>query len=178
MARELGGSQISALLESVPGIVNVLRNPVADALVGMIRAGAGLEEFSHEHANELVQYAVRRGLVPSSEGDQVLQEVEAAVPKKRSRSRGAAKKKAPVRKAPVKTQPVAKKPFAKNPFAKKPVAKKPVAKKPVAKKPVAKKPVAKKPVAKKPVAKKPVAKKPVKKVRGRPAKKGVSRVKR
>ena len=45
MARELGGSQISALLESVPGIANVLRSPVADALMGMIRAGAGVAEF-------------------------------------------------------------------------------------------------------------------------------------
>ncbi|MGD8727553.1 MAG: hypothetical protein PVH40_07905, partial [Gemmatimonadales bacterium] len=63
MARELGGSQISALLESVPGIVNVLRSPVADALVGMIRAGAGLDEFRLEHSKELVQYAVRRGLI-------------------------------------------------------------------------------------------------------------------
>lgn len=70
MKRELGGSQISALLESVPGIVNVLRSPVADALVGMIRAGAGIEPIRHEHVDELVQYAVRRGLIPNSEGEQ------------------------------------------------------------------------------------------------------------
>ena len=94
MARELGGSQISALLESVPGIVNVLRNPVADAMMGMIRAAAGLEEFSHDYANELVQYATRRGLIQS---------VKAAVPKRgRGRSRTKAKKpaakKAPARK--------------------------------------------------------------------------------
>jgi polyhydroxyalkanoate synthesis regulator phasin len=165
MARELGGSQISALLESVPGIVNVLRNPVADALVGMIRAGAGIEEFSHDHANELVQYAVRRGLVPSSEGDQVLQEVADAVPKKRGRSRGAAKKKVPARK-PAKA-------VARHPFRKAPAGKQPIATKPAATKPVATKPV-----AKKPVVKKPVVKKAVKKVTGRPAKKGVSRAKR
>ena len=129
MARELGGSQISALLESVPGIVNVLRNPVADALVGMIRAGAGLEEFSHEHANELVQYAVRRGLVPSSEGEQLLEDVEAAVPKKRGRARTSAKKKAAPRKPP--TAP--KRPVAA--AASKPAAKKPAAKKPAPKTP-------------------------------------------
>ena len=40
MAADLGGSQISALLESVPGIRNVLRSPVADALVNMVRAAA------------------------------------------------------------------------------------------------------------------------------------------
>ena len=103
MARELGGSQISALLESVPGIVNVLRNPVADAMMGMIRAAAGLEEFSHDYANELVQYATRRGLIQSREGEEVLADVKAAVPKRgRGRSRTKAKKpaakKAPARK--------------------------------------------------------------------------------
>jgi polyhydroxyalkanoate synthesis regulator phasin len=128
MARELGGSQISALLESVPGIVNVLRNPVADALVGMIRAGAGLEEFSHDHANELVQYAVRRGLVPSSEGEQVLQEVEEAVPKKRGRSRGAAKKKKAPPRTPPKTGVHAKTPAKKSPAKKPPAKKTPVKK--------------------------------------------------
>ena len=96
MARELGGSQISALLESVPGIVNVLRNPVADALVGMIRAGAGVEEFSHEYANELVQYAVRRGLIQSAEGERVLADVEAAVPKGRRRRPSREAKRKPV----------------------------------------------------------------------------------
>jgi hypothetical protein len=107
MARELGGSQISALLESVPGIVNVLRNPVADALVGMIRAGAGVEEFSHEYANELVQYAVRRGLIQSGEGERVIADVEAAVPKGRSRKSppGVTRKPAP----PARARPSAKK---------------------------------------------------------------------
>jgi hypothetical protein len=87
MKRELGGSQISALLESVPGIVHVLRSPVADALVGMIRAGAGIEPIRHEHVEELIQYAVRRGLIPNSEGEQLLAEVRAAVPARRSRKR-------------------------------------------------------------------------------------------
>lgn len=87
MKRELGGSQISALLESVPGIVNVLRSPVADALVGMIKAGAGIEPIRLEHVDELVQYAVRRGLIPSSEGEQLLAEVRTAVPARRSRAR-------------------------------------------------------------------------------------------
>jgi hypothetical protein len=111
MARELGGSQISALLESVPGIVNVLRNPVADALVGMIRAGAGVEEFSHEYANELVQYAVRRGLIQSGEGERVLADVEAAVPRRRSRKSPAGAKRKPA--PPARARPSPRKKAAK-----------------------------------------------------------------
>ena len=164
MARELGGSQISALLESVPGIVNVLRNPVADALVGMIRAGAGLEEFSHEHANELVQYAVRRGLVPSSEGEQVLQEVGEAVPKKRGRPRGSSKKKTPPRKPPPAPKPTAKAPVK---HAPKPTAKAPVKHAPKA--PVKRGATA--PVKQAAAKTSRIKKAPVKKVVGRPAKK-------
>ena len=36
MVSELGGSQISTLLETLPGIANVLRSPVADALSSVI----------------------------------------------------------------------------------------------------------------------------------------------
>ena len=39
MAQVLGSTQVSALLETVPGIASVLRSPVADALVNMIKAG-------------------------------------------------------------------------------------------------------------------------------------------
>ncbi|GBD31913.1 hypothetical protein HRbin33_00874 [bacterium HR33] len=84
MAGELGGSQISALLEAVPGIANVLRSPVADALVNLIRAGAGLGEFRYEDAEELVHYAVRRGLIGSDEGEKLLQEVQAKISKRRA----------------------------------------------------------------------------------------------
>jgi len=129
MARELGGSQISALLESVPGIVNVLRSPVADAMVGMIRAGAGLAEFQLDHTEELVQYAVRRGLISSAEGDQLLEEVTAVVPKKgkrrstatRKAARPAAKKKSAAGKGATKKTPAKAK-------ATKKVAKKPAQK--------------------------------------------------
>ena len=76
MAADLGGSQISALLESVPGIANVLRSPVADAIVNMIRAGAGVGPFYREDADELIQYAVRRGLISGREGDEVLAAIE------------------------------------------------------------------------------------------------------
>jgi len=99
MARELGGPQISALLESVPGIVNVLRSPVADALVGMIRAGADIEPFRLEGAKELVQYAVRRGLINSAEGDGLLGEVSAVIAEQARSRRAAARGKSAAKKA-------------------------------------------------------------------------------
>ena len=107
MARELGGSQISALLEQVPGIRSVLRSPVADALVQMTRAGAGLEEFRLDSAKELVQYSVRRGLINADEGDELMAEVKAVVKERRARKRkakgGATKKTKPAKKAVKKT---------------------------------------------------------------------------
>lgn len=122
MARELGGSQISALLESVPGIANVLRSPVADALVGMIRAGAGIGEFDVSQAKELVQYAVRRGLIQSREGDELLADVEGAAARRRSEQRAAkraASGKRPAAKSTAKTAKTAKRSAKKAP-AKKP----------------------------------------------------------
>ena len=74
----LAGQQITALLESVPGIASVLRSPVADALVNMIRAGARVGEYRPEDAQELVQYATRRGLIGSDEGERVLFDVRGA----------------------------------------------------------------------------------------------------
>jgi hypothetical protein len=76
MSAELGGSQISSLLEALPGIASVLRSPVADALVKAIRAAAGVGEFTMDDAEELVRYAVRRGLIGPEEGDRVLADVE------------------------------------------------------------------------------------------------------
>lgn len=78
MVSELGGSQISTLLETLPGIANVLRSPVADALGNVIRAGARLAEFHVQDAEELVRYATRRGLLGQEEGDRLLTEVHAA----------------------------------------------------------------------------------------------------
>ena len=89
MVAELGGSQISSLLESLPGIASVLRSPVADALVKAIRAAAGVGEFAPEDAEELVRYAVRRGLIGADEGDKVLADVQEALKAKRKAVRGA-----------------------------------------------------------------------------------------
>jgi len=75
---ELGGSQISTLLETLPGIANVLRSPVADALGNVIRAAARLGEFHAQDAEELMRYATRRGLLGQDEGDRLLAEIHAA----------------------------------------------------------------------------------------------------
>ncbi len=90
MAAQLRGQQISALLESLPGIASVLRSPVADAIVNMIRAGAGLRDFHESDANELVQYAVRRGLLGSEEGGELLVAIRGAG--KKTRRKPSAKK--------------------------------------------------------------------------------------
>ena len=101
MPAELGGSQISSLLEALPGIASVLRSPVADALVKAIRAAAGVGEFTMADADELVRYAVRRGLIGPEEGDRVLADVDGPLKSKHKPVRGA-KPKPPPKKKPAK----------------------------------------------------------------------------
>lgn len=123
MQGDLGKSQLSSLLETVPGLASVLRSPVADAIVNMVRAGAGLRDFDISDAKELVQYATRRGLIPSAEGSRLLEEVKGAGRKGRAKPKVAKKKAAKTKaakKAPVKKT-------AKTPPAKK-IAKKAVKK--------------------------------------------------
>jgi len=60
-----------------------------------IRAAAGIGEFSAEDAEELVRYAVRRGLIGSDEGDRVLADVDAGLKAKRKAARGAKAKASP-----------------------------------------------------------------------------------
>jgi hypothetical protein len=98
---ELGGSQISSLLEALPGIASVLRSPVADALVKAIRAAAGVGEFTMDDADELVRYAVRRGLIGPEEGDRVLADIQGPLASKRKPIR-AAKPKALAKRKPAK----------------------------------------------------------------------------
>src|SRR2546425_12613398 len=99
MSAELGGSQISSLLEALPRNSRGLRRPVADALVKAIRAAAGVGEFTMDDAEELVRYAVRRGLIGPEEGDRVLADVEGPLKSKQkpahpARPKALAKKKA------------------------------------------------------------------------------------
>src|SRR5437899_13052655 len=101
---ELGGSQISSLLEALPGIASVLRSPVADALVRAIRGAAGVGEFTVDDAEELIRYAVRRGLIGPEEGDRVLSDVQRALKRRPPRSAPAKPKPAPQKK-PAKKKP-------------------------------------------------------------------------
>lgn len=103
MASELGASQISTLLEALPGIANVLRSPVADALLNVIRAGARIGDFQLADAEELIKYATRRGLVGNDEGDRVLAEVREAAVRRAEKAAEKEKDKAAKAKAKPKT---------------------------------------------------------------------------
>ena len=78
--------QATALLETVPGIASVLRSPVADSLVNLIRAAGGTGEFRVEDAVELIQFAVRRGLLGGDEGERITAEVTALGSRKAAKS--------------------------------------------------------------------------------------------
>ena len=93
VATELSSGAISSILESVPGIAHVLRSPVADAMVNLSRAAAGVGTFRIQDARELIRYAVRRGLIGSDEGDRVSAEIEgaAAVKAEKAATRKAAR---------------------------------------------------------------------------------------
>jgi len=116
LGSELGSSQISTLLETLPGIANVLRSPVADAMLNVIRAAARISEFQLADAEELIRYAVRRSLVAADEGERVLADVRAAMAKRvaKAQDRAAARATKPrprhkVAKASVKVKKAAKK---------------------------------------------------------------------
>ena len=104
MVSELGGSQISTLLETLPGIANVLRSPVADALSSVIRAAARVGEFNVADAEELVRYATRRGLLGMEEGDRLLAEIHEAQQKRLDKA--ADRERAQKAKARAKAKPV------------------------------------------------------------------------
>lgn len=104
MVSELGGSQISTLLETLPGIANVLRSPVADALSSVIRAAARVGEFNIADAEELVRYASRRSLMGMEEGDRLLAEIHEAQQKRLDKA--ADRERAHKAKARAKAKPV------------------------------------------------------------------------
>ncbi len=129
MATELGGSQITTLMETLPGIANVLRSPVADAIINMIRAGVRLREFQYADADELVKYAIRRNLLGNDEGERVLAEAKAAEQKRIDKAAERAQHKANPPKKVVKPKVVAKTKASKNVKAVKPAKKAKPAKK-------------------------------------------------
>ncbi len=117
----------------------MLRSPVADAIVAMIRAGAGLGDFREADSNELIEYAVRRGLIGAQEGEELLAEVKGAAKQIRAAKRAAkqgVKKTAP--KPAAKTAPLAKKKATSSASATAQTARKSAAKKKTAKKTPAK----------------------------------------
>jgi hypothetical protein len=107
LASELGASQISTLLEALPGIANVLRSPVADALLNVIRAAAKVGEFQLADAEELIRYATRRGLVANDEGERVLAEVREAAQRRADKAAEKERDKAARHKAKTRPKPKA-----------------------------------------------------------------------
>ena len=96
MATELGGTQITSLMEVLPGIAQVLRSPVADAIVNLIRAACRVREFDLADADEMLNYAVRRNLMAGEERERVLTEARAFVQKRAERAAERDKPKKPV----------------------------------------------------------------------------------
>ena len=99
---ELGGTQISSLMEVLPGIAQVLRSPVADAIVNLIRAACRVREFDLADAEEMLKYAVRRNLMSADESDRVLAEAKSIVQKRAER---AAEREHPKKPVAVKPKP-------------------------------------------------------------------------
>ena len=83
---ELGGTQISSLMEVLPGIAQVLRSPVADAIVNLIRAACRVREFDLADAEEMLRYAVRRNLMGAEESERVLAEARLIVLRRAERA--------------------------------------------------------------------------------------------
>jgi hypothetical protein len=164
---DLAGTQISNLLETLPGIAQVLRSPVADAFVNVIRAATGEGPFNFADADEILKYAVRRNLMAVEESERVLAEAklaagtQTAAAKARPAKVATPKPQVAPRKPPKVAKPARAKAVVKkgNKKAAKKTAKKPVKK--VVKKAVkpVRKPAPKKSVRKAPPRKKAVAKK-------------------
>ncbi len=108
MVTELGGTQISSLMEVLPGIAQVLRSPVADALVNLIRAACRVREFDLADADEMLKFAVRRNLMAQEESERVLAEARAIVQKRAERAAEREKPKKPAAKPKAKPKPRAK----------------------------------------------------------------------
>jgi hypothetical protein len=113
VATELGGTQISSLMEVLPGIAQVLRSPVADAIVNLIRAACRVREFDLADADEMLKFAVRRNLMAQEESERVLAEARAIVQKRAERALERDKPKKPA--AVAKPKPKAKVKAAKKP---------------------------------------------------------------
>jgi hypothetical protein len=99
VATELGGAQISSLLETLPGIAQVLRSPVADAFSALIRQASRHQDFTIESAEEVLRYSVRRNLMSQDESDQILAELREGAQRKADRAADRAEARKPAGKA-------------------------------------------------------------------------------
>jgi outer membrane biosynthesis protein TonB len=99
VATELGGAQISSLLETLPGIAQVLRSPVADAFSALIRQASRHQDFTIESAEEVLRYSVRRNLMSQDESDQILAELREGAQRKAERAADRAEARKPAVKA-------------------------------------------------------------------------------
>lgn len=95
MVTELGGTQITSLMEVLPGIAQVLRSPVADAIVSLIRTASRMPQFDLGAADEILKFAVRRNLMAAEESERVLAEARALVAKRIERAAEREKPKKP-----------------------------------------------------------------------------------
>jgi hypothetical protein len=86
-------------MEVLPGIAQVLRSPVADAIVNLIRAGLRQREFELADAEEMLKYAVRRNLMGQDESDRVLAEAKAVIQRRAERA-AEREKNAPAKRPP------------------------------------------------------------------------------
>ena len=107
MVTDLGGAQISSLLETLPGIAQVLRSPVADAFVSLIRQASRHHDFQLAEAEEVLRFSVRRNLLSQDESDRVLAEVREGLQRRADRAadRAEARKPAAAAKAAAKAAP-------------------------------------------------------------------------
>ena len=111
---ELGGTQISSLMEVLPGIAQVLRSPVADAIVNLIRAACRVREFDIADAEEMLRYAVRRNLMGAEESERVLAEARSVIQRRAERASGREHPKKPAARPKAKLRPKHKGPKARN----------------------------------------------------------------
>jgi hypothetical protein len=121
---ELGGTQISSLMEVLPGIAQVLRSPVADAIVNLIRAACRVREFDLASAEEMLKYAVRRNLMGAEESERVLAEAKGIVQRRAERAAEREKPKKPGARPKSKAKGHAKPPKRGKQAGRKPVKKK------------------------------------------------------
>ncbi len=121
---ELGGTQISSLMEVLPGIAQVLRSPVADAIVNLIRAACRVREFDLADAEEMLKYAVRRNLMGAEESERVMAEARSIVQRRAERAAEREKPKKPMVRPKSKAKGHAKAPRKGKQTGRKPVRKK------------------------------------------------------